>query len=299
MEALQDRMAAFLAALREKSKSSTQWEATQAPSQQQPLAKKIYQCERCKDEGGFIVTKQAGETITIRDVDGTFKEIKLKHPQDQWKDCECAKLRKLNRLIKSSEITAEFQKMGFSNFDETKVHPQIAQMKQVAMHYYKVFEQIRKTRINSCLFIGQPGCGKTHLLTAISNNLMHKRYVPVLYFPYRDGMSNISENNFEKKNTIMDHMKNVDVLFIDDLFKPIGNKPNIKDWMVEILYEVINHRYLNNKPILVSTELPLQSIVDIDEALASRIFEMASDFTVTIDRDLQNNYRLRKLQGGA
>ena len=258
---------------------------------------KTYNCERCKDEGGRIVTKQPGETTRIREFDGTFKEIVLKHPQDEWQECDCNKLRKLNRMIKSSAITEEFQKMGFGNFDENAVHTQIAHMKRMAMTYYKAFDQIRTTRINSCLFIGQPGCGKTHLLTAVSNNLMQKKLVGVLYFPYRDGMSDISANNYERKNIIMDHMKQVDVLFIDDLFKPIGNKPNVKDWMVEVLYEVVNHRYLNNKPLLVSTELALHDLVNIDEALASRIFEMASDFTVTVDRNLQNNYRFRKLQG--
>lgn len=245
-----------------------------------------------------MVTKQPGETTRIREFDGTFKDIVLKQPHDEWQECKCASLRRLNRMIKSSAITEEFQKMGFTNFDDTNVHFQITEMKQVAYTFYQAFDQIRGSRINSCLFIGQPGCGKTHLLTAISNNLMQKKHVPILYFPYRDGMSDISSNNFERKNIILDHMKNVDVLFIDDLFKPIGNKPNVKDWMVEVLYEVVNHRYLNNKPMLVSTELPLHDLVNIDEALASRIFEMASDFTVTVDRDLQNNYRLRKLQGG-
>lgn len=53
---------------------------------------------------------------------------------------------------------------------------------------------------------------------------MHAKQVPVLYFPYKDGMNNIAANNFERKDEIMNHMKEIDVLFIDDLFKPIGGK---------------------------------------------------------------------------
>ncbi|MER2009023.1 MAG: DnaA/Hda family protein, partial [Psychrobacillus sp.] len=260
---------------------------------------KEYLCNICKDAGGSMVMKKAGEKTFYKDIDGTIKETTLRFDTEEWKECECAKIRKINRLIKSSEITEEFQKMGFTNFDTTGVVPEIARMKETALMYYNHFDQIKSSRINSCLFNGQPGCGKTHLLTAISNNLMHKKQVPVLYFPFRDGVNNISANGFEKKDDIIQQMKQVDVLFIDDLFKPIGGKQTAKDWMVEIIFEVVNHRYLNKLPILVSTELTFEQLVMIDEALASRIFEMSSDFTSVVPHNMMNNYRLRKLQGGA
>lgn len=269
----------------------------QTPTNQTYQSIDSYLCDECKDTGGRMVIKKVGEMTTIREYDGTFKAIVLKRDQEEWQECECAKLRRMNRIIKSSAITEEFQKMGFNNFDVSQVDLQIKQMKEAALSYYQYFDNLKTTRVNSCLFIGQPGCGKTHLLTAISNNLMFKKQIPVLYFPYKEGMSDISANSFEKKDAILQQMKNVDVLFIDDLFKPIGGKPNVKGWMAEILYEVINHRYLNNKPLLVSTEIMFQELVDIDEALASRIFEMASDFTVTVSKNMGNNYRLRKLRG--
>ena len=246
-----------------------------------------------------MITKKAGKKTIVRDYDGVFREMTLKYDTNEWQECECAKIRKINRLIKSSAITEEFQKMGFGNFDVSKVDPQVQVMKDIALAYYQNFNKLRTERINSALFIGQPGCGKTHLLTAISNNLMFKKQIPVLYFPFRDGMNHIAANDFEKKDEIMQQMKQVEVLFIDDLFKPIGGKPNVKGWQVEIMFEVVNHRYLNKLPLLVSTELTFESLVNIDEALASRIFEMASDFTVTIAHNMANNYRLRKLRGEA
>lgn len=246
-----------------------------------------------------MITKKAGTETIFRDVDGTFKTEILKSDALEWEECECMKLKRLNRLIKSSAITEEFQKMGFGNFDTDGLSDEIARMKETAMQYYTHFDAIRKHRINSCLFYGQPGCGKTHLLTAISNNLMLKKKVGVLYFPYLDGVRNMSENNFEKKDHIMQQMREVPVLFIDDLFKPIGGKPSAIHWQVVAMQEVVNHRYLNNLPMLVSTELDFKTLVEIDEALASRIFEMASDFTVTVTKTMANNYRFRKLQGGA
>lgn len=93
--------------------------------------------------------------------------------------------------------------------------------------------------------------------------------MPVLYFPYKDGLNNIAANNFERKMEIMTQMKEVDVLFIDDLFKPFGGKVNVKSWQTEVIFEVVNARYLSNKPLLISSELSLDDMLYIDEALTS------------------------------
>lgn len=283
MQKLSDPMAAIMDKLKAKSQAFSETTvATEEPN---------YNCPKCKDEGGYMVRKKAGETTLLQN--GT--EVILQYDTDEWQQCECAKMRQLNRLIKSSEITEEFQKMSFKNFIVDGVHPKVVEMKSKANQYYAAFDQIKGYRQNSIMLIGQPGCGKTHLLTAISNYLIHTKQVPVLYFPYKDGMNNLAANNFERKNEIMDRMKEIDVLFIDDLFKPIGGKVDVKPWQAESIFEVVNYRYLNNKPLLISSELSLDDMLYIDEALTSRLFEMAQDFTVTIPKNMKVNYRLRKV----
>lgn len=257
-----------------------------------------YNCPKCKDEGGYLIKKLAGETTLVRNGD-QLEEIVLQYDTEEWTQCECSIMQKINRLTKSSEITEEFQKMAFSNFETDGRDSDIQIMKDKCLQYYVSFNEIKSTRKNSVLLIGQPGAGKTHLLTAISNSLIKKRVVPVMYFPFKDRMNEISANNFEKKIDIMECMKQVDVLFIDDLFKPIGGKIDVKPFQAEIIFEVVNYRYLNNKPLLISSELSLDELLYVDEATASRIFEMAEDFTVTIKKDMKLNYRLRKVVGGA
>ena len=41
-------------------------------------------------------------------------------------------MRELNRLIKSSEITEEFQKRSFKNFSTDGLHPKVVEMKSNA-----------------------------------------------------------------------------------------------------------------------------------------------------------------------
>lgn len=83
-------------------------------------------------------------------------------------------------------------------------------------------------------------------------------------------------------------MNTADVLFIDDLFKG-----NLTDWEFKQIMAVVNYRYLNNLPLLISTEHDVDSLCAIDEAFGSRIYEMTKDYAVTVKGDKwELNYRL-------
>lgn len=194
--------------------------------------------------------------------------------------------------MKASDITDEFKKIGFKNFIRDGKPQPINDAYECALSYFNSFLSIQNDRANSISLLGQPGAGKTHLLTAISNNLIQRKNVPVLYFPYVEGFNDLKDD-FDKLEAKLERMKEVDVLFIDDLFKPVKGKPRATEWQVEQLYAVINSRYLNHKPILVSSELVVDEIVDVDEALGTRIYEMCKDFTVVIQGDRKIlNHRL-------
>lgn len=206
--------------------------------------------------------------------------------------CSCNEWRKARRLMKSSDITEEFKKLGFQNFN-TEGKPQIIQdAYECALNYFQSFREIKGDRRNSIALLGQPGVGKTHLLTAIANNLIKKQYVPVLYFPFVEGFNDLKDD-FDKLEEKLERMKKVDVLYIDDLFKPANGKARATDWQVEQTYAVVNHRYLNHMPIMVSSELTVDELCDIDEALGTRIYQMCQDFCVVIKGDRKElNHRL-------
>ena len=65
---------------------------------------------------------------------------------------------------------------------------------------------------------------------------------------------------------------------------------------MEQIYAVVNYRYLNHLPILLSSEKTIDEICYIDEALGSRIFEMSRDYLLQIKGDRMSlNYRLKAL----
>ncbi len=201
-------------------------------------------------------------------------------------ECECRSLRQAEDILKKSGIGREFRNKRFDNFDFSR---SIATMEgyKKAMDYENEFFDIENSRCNSIMFLGQVGSGKTHLSMAICNELMD-RGVSVIYMGYRDSITSIKQNMMDSVyyNRVMNRYKNARVLFIDDLFKG-----KISDSDVNIMFELINHRYFNNLPVIISSEFGVRGLIDVDEALGSRLIEMTKGRVVEL-RGKELNYRI-------
>lgn len=162
-------------------------------------------------------------------------------------------------------------------------------MKGVTTNYYLRFKEIEKTKHNSILFCGQPGAGKTHLSIALANNFIKKDNKKVVYMPYRSVITTLKQNILDKEyyKNLVSKYQMAEILLIDDLFKGKVNETDIN-----IMFEIINHRYINKLPIICSTEYLVEEMLSFDEAIGSRIYEMSKGFIVEV-RGKENNYRLR------
>lgn len=279
----------------------------------------VFKCNTCQDKGGWIELRDTDNThlrplkrdgqLVYRVENGRkvqeYERVPLK--AEHWVACSCQKQRQAESLMKSSSITAEFAKLTFSNFTK-EFSPHAARLYDCAFSYVTKFRDIRAERCNSVALLGQPGIGKTHLLSAVANGLMQKWLVPVHYFPFVEGMEDLksSFNDGEVALAVkMERLKTVDVLFIDDLFKPASkvvngervSVPRATEWQIDRMFEIVNYRYLNNKPMLISSELNFAEMLKVDEALASRMFEMCASHTVAIEKDSMLNYRMRQING--
>lgn len=229
-------------------------------------SQKIYECSKCRDMGW----------IEVEDEQGC---IYIKH-------CECWALKECRRLLEKSGISEEFQKKGFKNFD-TRNNPQLINAKNKAIAYLKTFGQYEKTRYNSIMFCGQVGAGKTHLGIAICSNLMSQN-VAVYYMAYRNAATKIKQVMTDEVayNKELQSYMQARVLYIDDLLKG-----RITESDVNILYEIVNYRYMNNLPLIISTEKSIDDLLDFDEAIGSRIIEMCRGNIVQL-QGKELNYRL-------
>lgn len=222
-----------------------------------------YKCNKCKDLEFVINT----ETMIA-------------------KDCECRERRIYERILENSGISEAFKKKGLKNYRTDTTERTKA--KKLATNYIKEFEQHRK----SIAFLGQPGAGKTHLSIAIANNLMAKN-IGVRYFPYRETITQIKQvaMDNEEYQKELNKYKTAKILLIDDLFKfaVSNNRVNYAD--MRIIFEIINYRYLNQAPIIISSEYTWEQLIDFDDATGSRIVEMCKPNIYTFE-GTHLNYRI-------
>jgi DNA replication protein DnaC len=149
-------------------------------------------------------------------------------------------------------------------------------------------------RRNGRIFI-TGNCGKTHLCTAIAIDLLRKNH-EVKYMLWKSDSRKIKNDNFDGGNLI-EYYKNVEVLYIDDLFKCGKNfgdeiqKPSGGD--INIAFEIINSRVAQKKKTIISSESTLLELFDIDEAIAGRIKQMCGEYCISISRGDGKNYRKR------
>lgn len=149
------------------------------------------------------------------------------------------------------------------------------------------------------LFCGQSGSGKTHLCTAICRHRLLTGD-EVRYMPWRDKITEIKALSLDndRRAEIVQGFKNAQILYIDDLYKggravDGSSKPTEAD--IGFAYEIIDHRYRNHLPTIISTEKTPQELVEIDEATGGRIIEMAGCNVYSIVKDQSRNYRLRSV----
>jgi DNA replication protein DnaC len=142
--------------------------------------------------------------------------------------------------------------------------------KETAALYALNFQNIRNERNNSIAFLKQVGAGKTHLSIAICNTLMEQG-VGVRYMQYREVITRLKQNMTDESyyQNEMHKYKECPVLLIDDLYKGKTTESDIN-----LVYEIINHRYLKGMPIILSCEYDMDRLLEFDEAIGSRIAEM-------------------------
>lgn len=193
---------------------------------------------------------------------------------------------KAKKLWDAAGIDIEQARQTFSSY--TTWNESSKKAKEIATKYYKEFDSIKNERQNSIAFIGQVGSGKTHLSIALAVNFL-RRGISVVYMPYRDVITKLKQNMLDEEyyQKELGKYKNAAVLLIDDLFK---GKVNASD--ISIMFEIVNHRYLNHLPIIVSCEFAADRLLDFDEAVGSRILQMCKDYTEQIE-GRENNYRLK------
>jgi DNA replication protein DnaC len=235
-----------------------------------------YDCSICKNKGVVYFVSEDDEI--------------------RAKPCRCREIRNSLLRIRSSGLESFLNRCTFASF-QTHL-PFQKEMKRTALEFLEDGD-------GKWFFAGgQSGAGKTHICTAIAGELL-RRGKSVQYMLWNDESVRIKaaiHDEFEYAK-LVDPLKRVSVLYIDDLFKPVQDdtgvrkQPNPGD--IRLAFELLNFRYLHSELLtIISSEWTIDELQDIDPAIGGRVYQRSKGYCLTISPEEYKNYRLYQGQKG-
>lgn len=200
-----------------------------------------------------------------------YRDLPINHPDfGKLVLCECrrgiVKEENRQRLVRLSNLSA-FKDMTFQNFKvEGRMglgDQQVTSLKLAlnsAIHFAQHLE-------GWLLLMGPYGSGKTHLAAAVANQAVELE-VPTLFLTVPDLLDWLRfayGNPEQTMESRFEEIRNIDLLVLDDL-----GTQNATPWAKEKLYQIINHRYINRLPTIITTN---QSMAEIDGRISSRLHD--------------------------
>lgn len=249
------------------------------------------QCERHNKEKGAL-NEVDGYDCTECNNNGYIFEPRFSEMYNHWQEiavpCKCQKIRKVLRRLRRSGLQDAMNK-SFKTFEANTEWRQT--LKEMVIQW-------SAEKSGDWLFIGgAPGSGKTHLCVAAMLKLL-KQGKEVYYMLWREDIPKLKSlvTDHAEYARMINEIKNVDVLYIDDMFKTgraengARQRPTGAD--INLAFEIINHRYATNKVTVITSECTSTELVEIDQALAGRIVEKSEPYCVSL-KGKDKDWRLR------
>ena len=151
-------------------------------------------------------------------------------------------------------------------------------VREVRQYARTVAEQLEAGR--GLWFTGDVGTGKTTLAMLISKAVMEADRTVAIYSLPR--LLGLLRDTYQDKaqyslNELIERLSAVDLLHVDDV-----GAEQTSPWVLEQLYTIVNTRYEDGKPILLTTNLVTKDGDDalreqIGERTVSRVYEICGD----------------------
>ncbi|NCB64203.1 MAG: cell division protein ZapE [Clostridia bacterium] len=194
-------------------------------------------------------------------------------------------LERVEELLGRSGIKQRFLRRTFENFVTDT--PERKWAYETARAYADDFER-HSVEGNGLYIEGTFGTGKTHLAAAIALHLIGRERRVI--FKTADDLFRDIKETFDKddgsEQKILTRYKECDLLIIDDL-----GKEQATDWTTAQLYAILNDRYENQRPVIITTNFNEDGLIAMESprnvgehrirAILSRLHETTTAMTMT------------------
>ena len=207
-------------------------------------------CEKCR--GGYLIDEWRQEMLKGHFAHGP-------------RECACVERARSRKRLRDAGLEELAGRCSFDSFRTDTAWQKV--MKQKAQDY------LGDARRMSFFISGQSGCGKTHLCTAVCNEIIRQggrlRYLQWVRDGTRLKQLVVEREAYEREIAALIETP---YLYIDDLFKQELTAADIR-----LAYEILGGRYNKGRPVILSSERSLEYIRAArggdGEAVAGRIFE--------------------------
>lgn len=199
---------------------------------------------------------------------------------------------RFERLRRVSNLDALADKT-FNTFNPQ--HPALSENAELSLQYaFKTCFQFAQDLEGWLLLQGTYGCGKTHLAAAIGHEALRTGHnvlfitVPDLLDHLRNSFTPSADANYDET---FERIKSSQLLILDDL-----GAENPSSWALEKLFQLLNYRYTNRLPTVVTTNIDLARIDPrirsrlMDEDIIRRMVITAPDFRSASASENRDNF---------
>ncbi len=195
---------------------------------------------------------------------------------------EIERKKNMERLYTLSGMSSRLRNYNFENY-------KVCNENKTA--YFKakkyVADLLAGKKSNSLFITGNIGTGKTHLAASIANELI-KNGQPVIFGTLINLLTEVKDSysiDGEYESKIINKYSKIGLLIIDDLGK---ERPS--EWTLEKLFTIINNRYENNLPVIITTNYNREKLrerlacnknYEIADSIISRLYEMCKGINIT------------------
>ena len=182
----------------------------------------------------------------------------------------------INKLYKQNYIERKFQNFNINSGNEIAV--------KVANDYTN--KCITKVQTKGLIITGESGLGKTHLAASIANKLIENEKIVLMgrLTTLLDMIKETFKDNSKSENELIELYSNVDMIIIDDL-----GTERISSWALEKLYTIIQNRFENGLPIIITTRFDKNGLIsrfsysndqDLIDATISKLYQKCYGITL-------------------